>query len=162
MVPSLEVLMTFLCALELSSTLLCTSFSMCSGGLGDGSSIGFQSIFGLIFFGHIPLKEKMEERVVCEDGLGLSGLTVSLEHPFPGSQLGACLWLLYLALYPSRSLKQTFAATLGSIKSPSSTAEEGIWRLGDEKRTEVELNQGFHWRSLVHFGGFQEPLKLYI
>ena len=71
---------------------------MCSGGLADGSSIGFQPFFGLVFFGHIPLKERMEERVVYKGGLGLSGPTVSLELPFSGSQLGACLCCsVYLA-----------------------------------------------------------------
>lgn len=70
----------------ISSPLLCTSFSMCPGGLADGPSIGFQP-----FFGDTTLKERMEERVVCKDALGLSGLPVSLELPFPGSQLGACL-----------------------------------------------------------------------
>ena len=75
---------------------------MCSGGLADGSSIGFQPFFGLVFFGHIPLKERMEERVVYKGGLGLSGsfrayccllsfpsLAVSLVH--------ACGCSVYLA-----------------------------------------------------------------
>lgn len=58
-----------------------------------------------------------------------------------------CDCSVHLPVTSQQVPKITSAATVGSTQSPSSTAEEGVQRLGDGKGREAEPNQVFPWRS---------------
>lgn len=116
------------------SPLLCISSRMCSRDLVHKSPFGFQSYFALFFFGQYPWRKGRRK--------GRTGLRAYLSvlcSP-PQAVSLVCIYScsVYLAVVSPKVPKINIRGWGEPTQSPPSTAEEGVWRLGDRKGREAE------------------------